>query len=83
MPKEDNPQLSGRDATVVGDKFIYQCGSTHTAFGVYDLVTGRNRITNFRAQETLTDGIVPTSGGKKVYVTDLKNIYELKSGGLG
>lgn len=76
VPKEDNAQLSGRDATVVGDKFIYQCGSAPTAFGMYDLVTGKNRITNFRAQEVLTDGIVPTSDGKKVYVTDLKNIYE-------
>lgn len=51
VPKEDNAQLSGRDATVVGDKFIYQCGSAPTAFGMYDLVTGQNRITNFRAQE--------------------------------
>jgi hypothetical protein len=75
-PKEDNPQLSGRDATVVGDKFIYQCGSAPTAFGMYDLVSGENKATHFRAQAVLTDGIVPTSDGKKVYVTDLKNIYE-------
>ena len=73
----DNGQLAGRDAAVTPDgKVLYQCGPAGTAFGLYDINTGENRATSFRAQKVLTSGIQITSDGSKAYVTDLKNIYE-------
>jgi hypothetical protein len=76
VPKEDNPQLSGRDMTIVGGKVIYQCGSAKTPIGIYDLNTGQNKSVDFPGSVVLTLGYVPTKDEKKVYISDQKTIYE-------
>jgi hypothetical protein len=73
----DNGQLAARDAAITPDgKVLYQCGAANTAFGMYNLNTGVNKVTNFKTQNVLTTSIELTTDGKKAYVTDLKNIYE-------
>jgi hypothetical protein len=78
-PREDNPQLSGRSMTIVGSKVIYQCGSARTPLSIYDLNTKKNRPVDFPGNVVLTQGYVPTRDGKKVYISDLKTIYEFNT----
>lgn len=78
-PKEDNPQLSGRDMTIVGSKVIYQCGSAKTPISIYDLDTNKNKTVDFPGDVVLTLGYVPTRDGKKVYISDQKTIYEFNT----
>ena len=73
----DNGQLAGRDAAVLPDgRVLYQCGGENTAFGMYNINTGENKVTRFKTQHILTSGVAVTSDGSKAYVTDLRNIYE-------
>lgn len=78
-PKEDNPQLSGRDMTIVGGKVIYQCGSAKTPISIYDLNTRKNKTVDFPGNVALTLGYVPTKDEKKVYISDQKTIYEFNT----
>lgn len=73
----DNGQLAGRDAAVLPDgRVLYQCGGAATAFGMYNINTGENKVTPFRTRYVLTSGIAVTSDGSKAYATDLRDIYE-------
>jgi hypothetical protein len=79
VPKEDNPQLSGRDMTIVGGKVIYQCGSATTPISIHDLNTGQNKTVDFPGSAILTLGYVPTKDETKVYISDQKTIYEFNT----
>lgn len=79
LPKEDNPQLSGRGMTIVGGKVIYQCGSARTPISIYDLNTAQRKVIDFPGNAVLTLGYVPTRDKSKVYISDQKTIYELNT----
>lgn len=76
VPPTNNPQLAGRDTVVLaGGKLLYQCGSANTPFGIYDLHTGVNKVSRFKASSVLTLGYAPTFDRKQAYIADLKNLY--------
>jgi hypothetical protein len=75
-PRESNPQLSGRDITVLaGGNLLYQCGSGSTPFGLYNVFTGRNEALDFHIDNPLSLGYARTSDGMFAYLNDDAGIY--------
>ena len=74
--REDNPQLSGRDMTLLaGGNLLYQCGSGTTPFGLYNVVTGKNEKLDFHVGKPLSLGYARTADRKSAYINDNASIY--------
>jgi hypothetical protein len=87
IPKENNPQLSGRDMTLLADgNLLYQCGSGSTPFGLYNVKRGTNEQLNFKVGNPLSLSYARTSDRKSAYISDNTDIYRFdlatKSGKL-
>jgi hypothetical protein len=76
VPRENNPQLSGRDMTLLaGGNLLYQCGSGATPFGLYNVITGRNEQLGFRVDNPLSLSYARTSDRRFAYISDNAGIY--------
>jgi hypothetical protein len=76
VPREDNPQLSGRDMTLLaGGNLLYQCGSGSTPFGLYNVITGKNEVLDFHVDNPLSLAYARTSDGRFAYINDHAGIY--------
>jgi hypothetical protein len=71
LPPENNPQLSGRDMTLLaGGNLLYQCGSGSTPFGLYNVITGKNEVLDFRVENPLSLAYERTSDRRFAYIND-------------
>jgi hypothetical protein len=78
LPPENNPQLSGRDMTLLaGGNLLYQCGSGSTPFGLYNVITGKNEVLDFRVENPLSLAYARTSNRRFAYINDNAGIYRL------
>ena len=76
LPPENNPQLSGRDMTLLaGGNLLYQCGSGATPFGLYNVLTGKNEILDFRIQNPVSLAYARTADRRFAYINDNAGIY--------
>ena len=76
VPPENNPQLSGRDMTLLaGGNLLYQCGSGATPFGLYNVITGQNEVLDFRVENPISLAYARTGDGMVAYLNDSAAIY--------
>src|SRR5512132_535081 len=76
-PRGTNDGRGGRDSAVLaGGDYLYQCDYAGSNFAIYNINTGVNTVTNFKAEDKGTKHVLPTGDGQKAYINDLSNIYE-------